>query len=107
MRAGQKASSPRTHGANARRREKEKMGTFEHTLEIEPARGGAFLAVEALVDTGATFSRLPADLVQRLGYQPLRSENFELGDGRIVEMGITEAKGGIKAGTRTTPIMIG
>jgi large subunit ribosomal protein L1 len=107
MRTGQKASSLRTHGAGARRREKEEMGTFEHTLEIEPAQGGAFLAVEALVDTGATFSRLPADIVERLGYVATRRKSFVIADGRTVEMGICDVKVRMDGETTTTPVMIG
>jgi large subunit ribosomal protein L1 len=107
MRTGQKASSPRTHGAGGRRREKEEMGTFEHTLEIEPAQGGAFLAVEALVDTGATFSRLPADIVERLGYVATRRKSFVIADGRTVEMGICDVKVRMDGETTTTPVMIG
>lgn len=83
------------------------MGTFEHPLEIEPARGGEFVSIDALVDTGSTFSRLPADVVERLGYAPERSESFILGDGRIVEMGMSEARVRLNGKVTTTQIAIG
>lgn len=83
------------------------MGTFEHTLEVEPAGGGSYISVEALVDTGATFSRLPADLVERLGYAPTRRERFVLGDGRVVELGICDMKVRLEGETAITTVMIG
>ena len=83
------------------------MGTFEHTLEIESAGGGTFVAVEALVDTGATFSRLPADIIEKLGYVATRRRNFVIGDGRVVEMGICDVKVRMDGEMTTTPVMVG
>ncbi len=83
------------------------MGTFEHTFEIEPAGGGNFIAIEALVDTGSTFSRLPEDIARRLGYDEDRRETFVLGDGRIVEMGIIDARVRLNGKVTTTPIAVG
>ena len=83
------------------------MGTFEHTLEIEPAGGGNFIAIEALVDTGSTFSRLPEDIARRLGYDEGRRETFVLGDGRMVEMGIIDARVRLNGKVTTTPIAVG
>ena len=43
------------------------MGTFRITVEIADPRGQRFEAVEMLVDTGATFTKGPRDLLERLG----------------------------------------
>ena len=43
------------------------MGTFRITVEIADPLGQHFEAVEMLVDTGATFTKAPRDLLERLG----------------------------------------
>ena len=43
------------------------MGTFRITVEIADPRGQRFEAVEMLVNTGATFTKVPRDLLERLG----------------------------------------
>jgi large subunit ribosomal protein L1 len=83
------------------------MGTFEHTLEVEPSGGGAYVSIEALVDTGATFTKLPSDIMDRLGYAPTRREKFVLGDGRVVELGICDVKVRLEGETAITTVMIG
>ena len=47
------------------------MGTFRITVEIADPLGQHFEAVEMLVDTGATFTKAPRDLLP-WGY-PVRS----------------------------------
>ncbi len=66
------------------------MGTFSVTVGIGSRDGQIFREVEALVDTGATFSAVPRDLLKELGYQPTRREEFQLGDGRVIELDMTE-----------------
>ena len=39
------------------------MGTFRITVEIADPRGQRFEAVEMLVNTGATFTKVPRDLL--------------------------------------------
>jgi len=41
--------------------------------------------ITALVDTGATLTRLPADLLGRLGIKPYNKRKFRLVDGRLVK----------------------
>jgi large subunit ribosomal protein L1 len=63
----------------------ESVGTFTFALEIGSRDASRFRAVEALVDTGAIFSRVPASILRDLDHQPSGRESFELGDGSIVE----------------------
>src|SRR6266545_4711142 len=63
----------------------ESVGTFTFTLEVGSRDASRFQAVEALVDTGAIFSRVPASVLSDLGHEPSGRESFELGDGSIVE----------------------
>jgi large subunit ribosomal protein L1 len=83
------------------------MGTFEHPIELLPANGGESVLIDALVDTGSTFTRLPADIVTTLGYEPTRRERFVLGDGRVVEMGICDMRVRLEGQTIVTTVAIG
>ena len=61
------------------------MGTFRTTVEIADPLGQHFEAVEMLVDTGATFTKAPRDLLERLGVPVERFYSAELADGSRVE----------------------
>lgn len=61
------------------------MGTFSVRLEVGDPQGLRYEAVEALVDTGASYSVIPASLLRRLGVVPYESAPFLLADGREVE----------------------
>jgi clan AA aspartic protease len=60
------------------------MGTFRCTVEIAATGDGPFERVEALVDTGATYSQFPRSLLARLGVSPHDRAEFVLADGRTV-----------------------
>lgn len=61
------------------------MGTFRVEIEIGDAAGERWETVEALVDTGATYTTAPAPLLRRLGVAPHTRDTFVLADGRHVE----------------------
>lgn len=64
------------------------MGTFRVEIEIGDAAGERWETVEALVDTGATYTTVPAVLLARLGVTPHGRDTFLLADGRAVERAI-------------------
>lgn len=64
------------------------MGTFRVEIEIGDAAGERWETVEALVDTGATYTTVPAALLARLGVTPHARDTFLLADGRRVERAI-------------------
>lgn len=66
------------------------MGTFSVTIDVGSPDRQAFREVEALVDTGATFTWMPHDLLEELGHQPVMRRSFELADGRVIECDIGE-----------------
>ena len=68
------------------------MGTFNWPIEIRSADGQRVERVEALVDTGSSYTILPTDFLRRLGIQPTDTTEFELGDGRIIELNLGEAR---------------
>lgn len=55
------------------------MGTFFHPITIVGPDGEE--TVEALADTGADFTTVPASLLQRIGVQPFREAQMRLADG--------------------------
>lgn len=61
------------------------MGTFEIKFFVLKARGSGESAVRALVDTGSTYTWLPATFLHRLGHKPTVKRSLKLADGRIVE----------------------
>jgi len=66
------------------------MGTFTVLLGIGTPDGQSFREVEALVDTGATFTCVPGNLLRELGHRTVARRPFEVADGRVVEMGLAE-----------------
>ncbi len=56
------------------------MDTFFHPITFIGASGER-VTVDALVDTGATFSSLPAETLERLGVRPVREVRLRLADG--------------------------
>ncbi len=78
------------------------MGTFSVNVEIGSPDGRTFRPAEATVDTGATFSSLPARLLEELGYHPIARRPFQLADGRLVERDLGEVALRIDGEVRTT-----
>ncbi len=61
------------------------MGTFHVSIAIGDSQGQRWEAVEALVDTGSTYTWLPRPLLERLGVHPQLQREFETADGRVIE----------------------
>ena len=61
------------------------MGTFRVPLTVGNLTTGASETVNALVDTGATYSMIPASVLGRLGIIPVRSRRFLVASGERVE----------------------
>ena len=58
------------------------------SVEIGDPQGQRWERVEALVNTGATYTTLPASLLRRLGVVPHDRASFRLGDGGRIELEI-------------------
>src|SRR5262249_54856482 len=63
-----------------------RVGTFEVELEVRGPERERFESIEALVDTGSTFTVLPSALLRRLGITPHTRASFVLADGNEVEL---------------------
>jgi clan AA aspartic protease len=61
------------------------MGTFRVEVDVGDPEGRRYERVEAVVDTGATYTSLPRPLLEALGVMPHARASFVLADGRRVE----------------------
>ena len=68
------------------------MGTFYWPMEIGPLDGSRYETVNAMVDTGATFSQVPDSLLRGLGIVPTRNVQSQLADGSIIQDGVADVK---------------
>ena len=68
------------------------MGEFYYPIGVWSADGERMQTVEALVDTGASFSVFPGAMLRRLGIAPTGQRRFELADGSSIRRDIGEAK---------------
>ena len=61
------------------------MGVFSVPLRVWSVDRGRHLTVEAMVDTGSSFTTIPAAMLRDLGYAPYRTSRLRLANGEIVE----------------------
>ena len=63
------------------------MGTFTVPLEVADPQGRRNETVDAIVDSGATYTVLPGSILEQLGVTPHGTRRFVLADGSRVERG--------------------
>ena len=61
------------------------MGTFYVTIQIADRFRERYVNVDAMVDTGSTYTSLPESLLAELGIEREETDVFELADNRLVE----------------------
>lgn len=83
------------------------MGILQIKFEVGNAAGTQFETVEAMVDTGATFTQVPAEALRRLGVEVAERVPVRLGDGRLSldEVGDTCIR--LAGKTFVTPVIFG
>ena len=81
------------------------MGTFWVDLEIGDPRSTRFEMINALVDTGATYTVLPASLLRSLDVAPVDRQSFILANGQRIHRDIGETTVRIDGRTRTTLVV--
>lgn len=67
------------------------MGEFYYPIGVWSADGERMQTVDALVDTGASFSLFPGAMLRRLGHTPTGQRRFELADGSSIGRDIGQA----------------
>jgi len=83
------------------------MGTFAVPIQVGSPGVRRFVQVEALVDTGATHTLLPRDLLRSLGIDAIERVSFHLADERLVEYDVGEARIRLDGRERTTLVVFG
>ena len=76
------------------------MGMFSVTIRLHSLIEESFTDLSATVDTGASFSLIPADVLERLGVERTQRSIFEFADGRIERYDVGELR--MSTGGRTT-----
>ena len=83
------------------------MGTFKWPLRIASMDGQQARDIEATVDTGASFTTLPASLLRELGIKATGKRGFLLADGRRVDMNYGQAWATIDGESVVTIVVFG
>ena len=83
------------------------MGTFQVTIEIGDLQGQAWESVDALVDTGSSYTWTARPMLARLGVLPQFQREFETADGRVVQRDMADTMLRWNGETRTTLVVFG
>ena len=83
------------------------MGHVQVSAEISNADGTRSREVEAMVDTGATYTFLPGSMLRELGIAPTRSTDFQLASGEMAQYARGEAVIRINGFAQMTPVVFG
>ena len=83
------------------------MGTFKWPLRISSMDGQQAQDIEATVDTGASFTTLPSNLLRELGIEPTGRRQFLVADGRRIEMEYGQAWATIDGESVVTIVVFG
>ena len=81
------------------------VGVFRVELEVGSPGRDEFVAVQALVDTGAIYTMLPEDLLDGLGVPRLETDVFELADDSLVEYPLGDAVVRLLGRMRMVPVV--
>lgn len=79
----------------------------ETRVKFRVYSGGVFVELEGLVDTGATFTKIPKWAASKIGLQAIYKAEVMLGDGRTVTRGLAYAEVEMEGIRRLVPVAIG
>ena len=88
----------------AGRRSDSGVGHFQVRVQVGDRAGERFVPIDALVDTGSTYTWIPSDILEGLGVRPEEDYPFELADGRQVQYPVAWTQ--IKIGARARPTVV-
>lgn len=83
------------------------MGTFSVALEIGDPQGRRYETINALVDSGATYTTLPASMLRRLGVAALDNANFILADGSRMQREVGQTWTRLEGKEFIAPVVFG
>ncbi len=62
------------------------MGTFYISIDLGDEQGANWRALDALVETGASSTFIPASVLEELGVRPVSTERFRFAQGEVKEL---------------------
>ncbi len=83
------------------------MGVFNVPIEIGDPAGKRFERLDAIVDTGATFTMVPAGILRNLGVETEEGGEFELADGSRQHFQIGETRLRLNGSEVSTTVVFG
>ena len=83
------------------------MGIFNWPIRLTSIDGERHLDLDALVDTGATYTIVPADQLRELGVEPFDKIRLVLADGHPVDMDLGQATATIDGRSIPTLVVFG
>ena len=83
------------------------VGTFDWPIRLDSLKNDRSLHLDALVDTGSTFTSAPTGLLHELGVVPEMKVEMELADGRIAVYGIGAARATVCGRSAVTRVIFG
>ncbi len=83
------------------------MGVFNVLLEVGSPAVGEFIVVDAMVDTGSSYTVLGEDLLADLGVCASERQQFQLGDGSMVGYDMGEVRLRLEGREFSSPVVFG
>ena len=83
------------------------MSIFHYPLEVGDPSGSLFEEISALVDADATFTVVPASILEPLGVARQDTVRMRLADDRLIERDIGETRVRLKGKTLNTVVVFG
>lgn len=66
------------------------MGTFNVQISIGDQQRAQWIDLDALVDTGASITSVPASVLRQLGVTPLMQQRFQFGQGEVTASALSK-----------------
>ncbi|MBI4202245.1 MAG: hypothetical protein HY532_03920 [Chloroflexi bacterium] len=83
------------------------MRTFRHSITLISADGQRRVELQAQVDTGATFSSAPGEVLERLGVRPESRVRLRLANNAVEERLLGFARAELVEEERIIPVIFG
>ena len=83
------------------------MGVFSVAVQVRGLNGGESVAINALVDTGSSYTLVGQDLLEQLGVERTGRRVFELGDDSLVEWDMGRMRVDLEGDWQITPVIFG
>ena len=83
------------------------MGVFNWPVRLDSMDGKKSLEIEAMVDTGASYTMIPGGMLKEMGVTPIDKISLRLADGRVVEYDMGRVWATINGGSEVTLVVFG